>query len=168
MTGQARVSIDELIEAIRGDAECAVRPPAGMPSVDEGHVLPDDLRRFYELCGGVELFPEEGVYSSTIVGPAGLVLANPVIWVGLREEEMAATRGHPSWSWYIVAKAPNAQWLTIDLDPARLGTCYDSFRDSHPVDSDTIALSFTEPLRKLYEGRGGYWYWLEEGFELGR
>jgi antitoxin YokJ len=40
--------------------------------------LPDDLRNFYELCGGLSL-AENTPYAVTIVPPSKCMLANPVI-----------------------------------------------------------------------------------------
>ena len=53
------MNIDELIAQIRTTPDCEVYIPTGLPTIDEGHILPDDLRTFYELCGGVSLFQSD-------------------------------------------------------------------------------------------------------------
>jgi hypothetical protein len=35
---------------------CRLLPPTGFPMVPTGLIVPDDLRRFYRLCGGLILF----------------------------------------------------------------------------------------------------------------
>ena len=151
-------SIGELVQRIAETPDCRVFPPAGLPSIAEGLVLPDDVRAFYEACGGCVLF-ENADYAMEIPKPDQFRPANPAI------------RGEPapgdiSESWYIAAESGGTEFLTIDLDPARLGRCYDSFWDRHaiPGTSDIIASSFTELLTRLYDNAGGYWFWLQPGF----
>jgi hypothetical protein len=148
-----------LLAAIRQDPSCSTVPPVGEPQIRPDHVLPADLRAFYRLCGGVALFAE-AVCPTVIVGPSDLVPANPVI-VG---EEGAYDR---SWSWYILASdGTYGQKMTIDLNPARLGRCYDSFWDRHAIagSSTVIALSFTEFLGRSYASKGTELYWLRDDF----
>lgn len=148
----------DLVRAIAVTPDCRVFAAAGQPVVEEGHILPADLKEFYEICGGVSLF-ESAPFSATIVGPERCVLANPVI-VGARGE------GDISSSWYIIADDSNSDYLTLDLAPERLGRCYDSFFDRHGVvgSCSIIARSFTELLERLIENRGRHWYWLREDF----
>jgi antitoxin YokJ len=153
-----------LLHAIQAIPTCTVYPISGMPLVGADHTLPDDLRRFYELCGGVELF-SESPFPITVVPPKGLVLANPVILTGVSDEDLAATKADRSWSWYIVGQGENSQYITIDLNPVRLGQCYDSLWDRHPGNSPLIARSFTELLTRLIECQGEYYYWTEPDFE---
>lgn len=152
--------IDELLFTIARTPGCRIVPAAGIPRPEQGHVLPEDLRSFYELCGGVELYRDRD-YPITIVPPAEFRLANPEI-VGPVWE-----RDDISASWYIVADAGNREFITIDLDPARLGRCYDSFPYSHAVagSSMVIAQSFTELVELLHRREGGRWYWLEPDFQ---
>jgi hypothetical protein len=153
------MNIDELITQMRATSGCQVFPPQGLPIPQPEYRLPDDLRRFYTLCGGLSLF-EKADYALVIVPPARFVLANPVI-VG----ELAGDNDISS-SWYIVAEGGNGDYLTIDLSRERLGRCYDSFFDRHAVAGSCpiIARSFTELVTRLYENRGGYWYWLRPDF----
>lgn len=154
-----------LVDALWATPDCAVAPPAGEPTVAPPHVLPADLHAFYRLCGGATLFAHAD-YPITIVAPREVVPANPVIIPGLTDADRGATRDDPSWSWYLAAAGDGGQHLTIDLDPARLGRCYDSFWDRHPADSATIATSFTDLLARLLANRGRHWYWLQPGWRL--
>lgn len=64
--------------------------------------------------------------------------------------------------WYIVARSDNDEAISIDCNPHRIGLCYEGFWDTHGLAGSCpiVALSFTELLRRLYDCRGGYWYWL--------
>ncbi len=160
------MNMSNLINNIRSTPDCIIYPPVGLPSIQEGHVLPDDLHEFYEMCGGMDLFTSEP-FSISIVPPEKLVLANPVIISNWTESEMKQdTEDEPSWSWHIIAEAANSQYITIDLIAERLGQCYDIFWEIHPADSTIVANSFTDLLIRLLANRGHHWYWLEPGFEF--
>jgi hypothetical protein len=89
-----------------------------MPGTD-AHSFPPDLKRFYELCGGVMLF-ENKDYHCQLVPPNEFVLSNPVI-VGEQVDEDISSH------WFIIAHDGNVDYISIDLHPNRLGKCYDSF-----------------------------------------
>ena len=133
--------------------------PSGVPVVNDGHILPDDVLRFYTLCGGVSLYLNND-YSVRIVSPQDFVLANPVIVGEVCEDDISST-------WYIVADDFNGDYLTIDLDASRLGRCYDSYFDVHGMvgGCPIIATSFTDLLRRLITNKGEYWYWLSDDFK---
>jgi hypothetical protein len=152
------MSVLNIIQKIKATPDCKVLPPNGIPHIEDNLQLPEDVRIFYESCGGIILF-EHADYRTNIVPPQEFVLANPVI-VGERCEEDISS------NWYIVANDGKGEYLTIDLDPSRLGRCYDSFYDRHGVvgESQIIALSFTELLERLMRNKGQYWYWLENDF----
>lgn len=158
-------SVSQLLATIQKTPDCSIRPALGLPEVAAGHVLPDDLIEFYKLCGGVSLF-SSSAYSMEIVPPDRLVLANPVIFIGVSVDQLRQSRNDISWSWYIIGEGENRQYLTIDLAPDRLGRCYDSFWDTHamPGYSPIIARSFTELLAGLLANQGRHWYWLQPGF----
>lgn len=152
------MEIDDIIARLRATPGCEVFPPSGMPIINNWHVMPNDLRRFYEQCGGLSLFKERD-YSLLIVPPSRCVLANPVIVGEVAEEDISS-------SWYIIADDGSEDYLTIDLSQERLGRCYDSFHEVHGVagSSPVIALSFTDLLVNLYKNAGAYWYWLRQDF----
>ncbi|MED2011232.1 MULTISPECIES: SMI1/KNR4 family protein [Brevibacillus] len=150
--------ISQLTTIIKTLPNCIVHPSQGLPEIKGYHDLPNDVREFYTLCGGVSLF-QNADYPVNIVSPQEFILANLVIVGDLCEEDISS-------NWYIIANDGKGEYLTIDLSQERLGKCYDSFFDRHGVvgESQVIALSFTEFLERLVESRGGYWYWLQEDF----
>ncbi len=155
------MTIPELLHAMARTPDCRLFPASGLPTVEAGHVLTDDLAEFYELCGGAVLY-EHKDYPIMIVPAEQFRLSNPVI-VGPVWE-----RDDISASWYIVADdLKGGAYLTIDLSPERAGRCYDSSPYAHAIagSSPIIARSFRELLERLYENRGEYWYWLRPDFE---
>lgn len=152
------MTIKQLVTKIETLPNCIVYPSKGIPAIEEAYTLPDDIREFYDLCGGVSLFTSaENVVN--IVPPDEFILANPVI-VGERcEEDITA-------DWYIVANDGNGDYLTVDLNKDRVGRCYDSFWDRHGVVGECaiIAISFTDLLERLVDNKGQRWYWLRDGF----
>jgi len=151
--------VSALVDLIARTPDCLLLPAAGQPSVTFGHALPDDLRQFYESCGGASLFVA-GPYSVAISPPSQLISSNLAI-IG------QPVLGDISDSWYIVARAESGEAISIDLDAARLGRCYDSFWDVHGIAGScpVIAVSFTELIGQLLDAGGGRWYWLEPSFK---
>lgn len=49
-------------------------------------------------------------------------------------------------NWYIIGRDMNKEYITIDLNPLRLGRCYDSYWENHGVPGNCaiIATTFTE------------------------
>lgn len=152
------IEIEELVAAADSDPGCRVLAPAGGPSVDPPLRVPDDLARFYELCGGVELFLEED-YGITILPPSQLIPSNIAIIGEQYPDDITAT-------WFAVGVTPDSDYVSIDLAPERNGRCYDSFHETHGLvgSSPIIAESFTQLLERLLQSRGGRWYWLREDF----
>ena len=158
-----RAELESLLARIRDTENCTVKPPTGsLPSVVEPHRLPDDLRHFYELCGGC-LLHTRGVVSCEIVEPSRVVLENPVI-VGAAFEY----GDDISNSWYVIVARGTSEHVTIDLSAKRLGRCYESFWDTHAMAGSCpiVATSFVELLRGLYSARGEAWYWLQRGHRV--
>ena len=153
------MSIEDIIARIADTPDCFVRPVAGKPSVAEPYSLPDDLARFYDLCGGVVLYENAGC-STSVVPPQEVVPANPVI----RGE---AIEGDISETWFILADDLNGDYFTIDLNHKRLGLCCDSFSDSHaqPGDTKIVAKTFTDFLLSMLDNKGQHWYFLQPEFE---
>ncbi len=152
------MTVDDLLVIIATDASCQVRPPKGEPRLEPEHALPQDVSRFYQLCGGIDLFPARE-YSVFILPPGEVVLANPVL-VGQRVEDDRSD------SWYLVAHNGNGDHLTLDCGRERAGQCYDSFHETHGLVGQTpvIARSFMELLMRCYNMHGGYPYWLRDDF----
>ncbi|MFB9324679.1 SMI1/KNR4 family protein [Paenibacillus aurantiacus] len=150
--------VEEVLQLIASLPSCRVNPPSGIPRTD-GYQLPPDITRFYELCGGVQLF-ENKEYCCQVVPPHEFVLSNPIIVGELVEEDISS-------NWFIVVHDGNGDYISLDLNPKRIGKCYDSFWDRHGVvgECPVVARSFTELLNQLVQNNGGRWYWLEEDFE---
>ncbi|KRE64166.1 SMI1/KNR4 family protein [Paenibacillus sp. Soil750] len=150
--------IEALLNQIKGLPNCRVTPMNGLPQTNQ-HSLPSDLKRFYEICGGVILF-ENKDYSCKIVRTEEFVFSNPVI-VGEQVDEDISSH------WYIIGHDGNGDYISIDLHPDRLGKCYDSYWDRHAVSGNcpVIAKSFTDLLNKLVQNNGERWYWLKEDFK---
>jgi antitoxin YokJ len=157
------MKIQDLLNQIITNPQCKVHPMQGFPPVKDKHVLPNDVLEFYSLCGGVDLFTKAD-YPYSIVPANKFVRANPIIagedWSdSVWETDVSA-------DWYIVASDPDSQYLTIDLNPQRLGRCYDSFIGHHanPGYCPIIAISFMDLLHRLIQSQGQYPYWLEQSF----
>lgn len=147
-----------LLDKIRNTPDCIVHSPCGLPLINKDNVLPNDLKLFYENCGGITFFVNKQ-YEFTIVSPEELVLANPVIIGELCEEDISS-------EWYIICKDTENNYITIDLAKARLGRCYDSFWDRHGVVGECaiVATSFTELISRLFSSQGKSIFWLEQDF----
>lgn len=152
------MNILKLIDKSRNTADCIVYNPCGLPVLDKDVELPDDLKIFYENCGGISFFTNRE-YGFTIVGPEEMVLANPVIIGELCEEDISS-------QWYILCKDNNNNYITIDLAKERVGRCYDSFWDRHGVvgECTIVARSFLELLAQLYNNGGKSLFWLDDDF----
>ncbi len=152
------MEILELIDKIRNTPDCIVHSPCGLPIINNKNELPDDLKMFYENCGGITFFSNRE-YVFTIVSPEEFVLANPVIIGELCEEDISS-------EWYIICKDTECNYITIDLAKQRIGRCYDSFWDRHGVAGECaiIATTFTELISRLFRNRGQSLFWLERDF----
>lgn len=152
------MKIKELIEKIKNNPDCVVFRSKGVPNCGENCVLPEDLKEFYELCGGVILYSSKD-YAMEIVNPEKFQLANPIIVGELCPYDISS-------QWYIIACNMNGDYLTIDLSSERNGRCYDSFWDRHGVvgECPIIANSFTDLLCCLLNSNGEYLYWLDDSF----
>lgn len=152
------MDIIEILDKIKNTPDCIVYSPCGLPTLNKGFELPDDLRVFYENCGGVSFFTEKE-YGFTIVGPEEMVLANPVIVGEICEEDISS-------EWYIICRDTENNYITIDLGKKRLGRCYDSFWDRHGVVGECaiVAKNFTELLLQLYTNQGKSLFWLDNSF----
>lgn len=149
----------QLIEQIESLSDCRVLEPAGLPIIDEtNHILPEDVKEFYSLCGGMVLFENEE-YSVYIVPSQKFILANPVIIGELCENDITS-------NWYIICNDRQEEYVTIDLHQNRLGKCYDSFFNRNGIvgDSQIIATSFADLLERFIHNKGKYWYWLQSDF----
>ncbi|HVR44522.1 MAG TPA: SMI1/KNR4 family protein [Thermoanaerobaculia bacterium] len=133
--------------------DCSVAPPFGEPALPEGIVLPDDLLEFYRLCGGADLFVGSE-HALRILGPMEFAPADPVIFGRALPQSASAT-------WWVIARRAGDAFITIDLDPARSGRCYDSAWDRHGVAGNcpVVSRSFTNLLATLASRGSGEPWW---------
>ncbi|MDR6226822.1 SMI1/KNR4 family protein [Desmospora profundinema] len=152
------MSMKQLVTKLKNLPNCTVYAPSGLPDKKPQHMLPADLKDFYELCSGAVLF-EESDYPIRLLKSDEFALANPIIIGEQIERDITA-------DWYIVAQGGSEEYVSIDLNQSRLGKCYDSFWDRHGVAGDCaiIAQSFTELLERLMQQKGQEHYWLRDDF----
>jgi hypothetical protein len=156
------MKVTDVIQQLQATRHCRVLPPRGLPTVSVDERLPEDLQAFYQFCGGAILH-EDSAFGLTIVGPESFVRANPKILVGSNEADLQSTKSDVSWHWYVVAEGEDAQFVTIDTSPSRLGRCYDSHWMKHPGNSVVIAQSFTQFLQRALNDSGDEFFWWREG-----
>lgn len=159
---------------MRRKPDCDVRPPAGLPRIRPQHVLPDDVRSFYTACGGFtwNLRVESRLWDSfSVLAPEEVVPANPKVCC-IPEEElktMGMDERGISWDWYVIAADGNGDYMSIDLNPSRLGRCYDTFHETYavPGESPILGFSFTQFLERITarieSTRHSQWNWIEGG-----
>lgn len=104
--------VDNLLNLIENTADCRLLAPSGLPTIEREHIFPDDLARFYALCGGAIIY-ESSAYCANIYPPKDLVLANPIIGGERGEYDITS-------SWYIVAYLPDGNEDARDA-PANRG-----------------------------------------------
>ncbi len=162
------MNIKKLITKAKTLPNCIVLPPSGLPQVENNLAIPDDVKEFYSLCGGMSLF-EGAAYAIKIVKPEEVVFANPVI-IGEdiinAEIEKGTYDSEISRDWFIIADLYNSDYAVIDFNKERMGQCYKAFWDSYPEMGGTpiIAKSFTELLEHFINNGGEYWYFLKDDF----
>jgi hypothetical protein len=150
--------IHDLVDGLREDPNCTFAPPVGGPP--PSLAVPDDLREFYEICGGLVLF-SDAPFAWEIVGPSGLVPTNLRVLGEQVEDDITS-------SWFVIAQehGDSSALISIDLRADRLGWCYDSDSEIHGLvgDSAILAFSFTELLNELIGAHGEYLFWTQEQF----
>ena len=105
----------ELLRRINEMERCRVFPHSGIPGID----LPDDLKQFYSLCGGVLLF-EGSDYRFKISSAEELIPANPDILPEGFEEDIP--KDDISNNFYIIARNGPEQAISINLGSPSLVT----------------------------------------------
>ncbi len=176
------MEILSLIAAMRRLPHCEVHSPAGLPVVRPQHMLPDDVRAFYRECGGFTwTLYYRGIEwdSFSVLSPEKVVIANPLL-CGISEEELKGQYNladdEISWDWYTIAEDPDGDFYVIDLNPWRLGRCYDGNHETYPLRGQTaiLGVSFTdflirivdriESTRKACKRKGIGWSWKAGGW----
>ncbi|WP_433061700.1 hypothetical protein [Dactylosporangium sp. CS-033363] len=148
-----RASLLTVLADIAQHGGCRLLPPVGPVP---GLRVPDDLRLFYEACGGAILF--EGAW--TISGPEQLVPASPrLLGPELAAEVAAAQPDDLTNGCFVFAETGpggTASLVVVDLHPARAGRYYDAFWDRYGLvgEMPVIAVGVAEVLRRLLDTRG--------------
>lgn len=148
--------IRDLVSIISQDARCVVHPHSGTTAATAVQNAPDDVREFYDLCDGIELFPDSE-YPYRIVRSSEFVNISQDIYEPCMCDDQSISD-----EWFLIAESWNTDPISIDLSVERQGMCCDCYLGS---DFHVISPSFYELLKGLYENAGGYHFWLEEGVE---
>lgn len=157
------MNIDELLEEIRREPECKILPPSGQPILESpADKVPEDLGRFYTLCGGVDLFMERD-YGFRVVPPESLRPASSIILPLHYKERKSVFDSDISSHWYLLFSSNGPEEnIVIDLHPDRNGVCYDGYINTYASsDCFGVARSFSEVLCGIFAGKGeeGTLYW---------
>jgi antitoxin YokJ len=155
---QTMKSIDDLIQQIKATPHCKVDPALGQPRPRPSLVVPPEVARFYELCGGAELFVGSD-HPLSFVSPRRFRSANLEIVGEEIDDDISST-------WCIFAQGRSGEYATIDLGAQRAGRCYDSYVDRHGVAGScaVIAQTFCEFLERCLPANGDRYFWLNDRF----
>ncbi len=148
------MNVKELIDNIRNNSNFKIKPACGYPKIKEGHILPDDVKEFYGICGGIECYINDGGFPINILSPNKFTQANKLLLGNEYEDDISS-------SWYVIVDAEDGNYISIDCNCRRLGKCYESFEYSHASvgNCPVIALSFTELLSNIFEYKDDYFFW---------
>lgn len=159
------MNLMSLLDEMEKHPGCRLLPPAGIPAVAGACSLPEDLLAFYGRCGGAEVHLDKEC-RFRIVPPPEMVPSNPVIMGDYYRKYQAEIDCDISAAWHAIGtmSGPEEKIIT-DLDPARLGRCYDGFCETYATgDMKVIANSFAELLEQLFRAGGEGVFWEMEGF----
>jgi hypothetical protein len=161
------MNISEILSVMKRSNDFNVRPKksnAKLPLVENGHILPDDVIKFYSLCDGIDCYigdydEDNGGFPIDILPAEKVVPSKKAINAGLCIDKVIEITS----SWYVIADCGDGNYITIDFDKNRLGRCYESFEYTHGSigDCKIVARSFTEFLEHLIKYDGGFFYWDE-------
>ncbi len=155
------MDIDILVKQIGEDPDCEVFPPIGQPELKNPvDMLPEDLRRFYALCGGANLYMSRD-FGFRVVPPTELLPANPILTSFNYEEAKDILDNDISAHWYLLCPSSGPEEnIVIDLHPERLGKCYDGYLSIYGTSDEIIvSYSFTEAIFGVLESKGETTFW---------
>jgi len=150
------MEIEKLVRIIDHDPLCKLMPITGQPTLAHSEDrLPSDLRRFYALCGGAELFLGRE-FGFRITCPQELLPASSQIVPIDYGKRKKIYDNDISAHWYLLLSSDGAmENVVIDLHPERTGLCYDGYVNTYASsDCFVVASSFTDLLRGVVNGRG--------------
>ncbi|GHJ54524.1 hypothetical protein Nm8I071_38310 [Nonomuraea sp. TT08I-71] len=122
--------------------------------------LPDELRQFHDLCGGVLLF-EDASFPRRVCGPGGFVPASPRLLTPEVAQQVA--KDNPADltnNCYVIVDGGQGlstePHVVMDLAPQRSGRCYTAAWDTYglPGEMPLIATTIVELLQALLVDRG--------------
>lgn len=154
------MEIEQILAEMKRNSNFEVKEPSGLPIISGNHEMPEDIKKFYSLCGGIECYIDDGGFPLEILEPTKVMLSNLVLLGQEYEEDISS-------SWYTIVNAEDGNYISIDFGSKRSGWCYESFEYSHAVKDNCpiIAKSFTELLLNIFRYTGDYFFWREEGAE---
>lgn len=154
------ITIEEVINRFKKNENFIVKEACGQPNLSEKHILPTELKTFYELCGGIECYLESEAFPVEILAPNLVEHAN----LRLIGEECIEDI---SSNWYLIMDCEDGNYISIDCGNERNGQCYTSFAFSHGLIGETpiISKTFTEFLLNILNYNGDYFFWEENGFK---
>ncbi|MEU9741173.1 SMI1/KNR4 family protein [Micromonospora chersina] len=158
-SGLAARKLRDLLDRIACTHGCSILPPTGGAVAGRGHRIPDDLREFYELCGGAWLF-RDGPYRWRVCGPDELVPASPrLLTEAIAREVMTEAPEDLTNGCYAVADGGGAATdphVVIDLHPTRAGRSYLVGSETYGLvgEMPVVATSVPELLRWLLSTDG--------------
>lgn len=154
------MKIEEILIKIRNSDNFEVKEPCGFPKIIGNHKIPEDVKKFYSLCGGINCYVKYGAFPLTILEPSKIKLANLAL-IGEQVETDISS------SWYLIVDAEDGNFISIDFDSKRSGWCYESFEYSHGIKGNCpiIAKSFTELLMHIFSYSGDYFFWKDENIK---
>jgi hypothetical protein len=145
-----------VVDLIGRRDDCVVHEPQGSPAVEPPLRLPDDVRRFYELCGGMVLFRDSAT-PWRVLAPGELVLAARRLLAEEEAEQVLADAPDDVASTTVVfadqGGGATDEHVVVDLHPTRLGRYYATFWDSFGLVGELpiIATSVADALRWLFD-----------------
>ena len=153
-----RSEIDRLLIEMARSPVCELFPPTGQPQTG-ALGLPEDVKSFFERCGGALIFGESE-YPTRILAPGETIPTDDLMWDGEPAPDESSS------TWFLVADDGSGNYVSIDLAPDRLGWCYDTQlgRYGSPGDCPVIARSLAEFLRRTLDREGERYFWLVRGF----
>ncbi len=147
-------SIHTLVDIIRKDERCILQPPCEIETLQASH-LPADLKAFYALTNGAELFTQSE-YLWRIIPFESLIPHEQIF------DPFDCNGTVISDSWVIFLEETNHKTpYAIDLHENRVGSCYQVSRYDYP---DILAQSFGEMVRMVLELQGSYPPWYANGY----
>jgi len=143
------VNLTEILGRLKADPLHEVLPPQGLPKLREGHVLPSEVRAFYERCGGLKLNRYKEVYYSwRLVSPDEFRPATEIV-IGKELNGMAQFwENHWASGLYVFGETDDPREKILvscsDRDPF-------AFLDGHP---ETYATDDMKGPRKFFSVKG--------------